>query len=153
MNVRPAAETDTEDLLRLLDEQISFHAELLPSFFRATPASELRIRAVFDDPNAEFLVADDSGTLCGLAQLQFCSAKDLPILVPKVYARIQELVVSHGHRGCGVGTALMEACRTWARGRGAVSLRTSVVFANRQARAFYDRHGFVDLMVNIEAEL
>lgn len=153
MKVRAATVADTDGLLRLLDEQIEYHAELLPSLFRAMPSSEVRIRAVFDDPNAEFLVAEDHGTLCGLAQLHFCSTKGLPILVPKDYVRIQELVVEGGHRGCGVGSVLMEACRSWARAHGAASLRTAVVPANELARAFYERHGFEDLMINIEAEL
>lgn len=45
------------------------------------------------------------------------------------------------HRGRGVGTAVVSACIAWARGRGLLRLRLSVVEGNDTARRCYERLG------------
>jgi len=153
MHIRTATEKDITSIRWLLDEQNVFHSELLPAFFRVSPTEESRVRKVLEEADADFLIAEEEGELLGLAELHRKATKDLPILVQKAYVYIQELIVAEGHQGRGIGTEMMEAIRTWARERGAPSLRTSVVPSNDRARAFYARHGFVDTMVSIEADV
>jgi len=56
-------EADAADLRPLLDEQNTFHVELLPDFFRLHPTGKARIRLVPSDPNADYLVAEDVDVL------------------------------------------------------------------------------------------
>lgn len=46
------------------------------------------------------------------------------------------------HRGRGVGTAVVSACIAWARGRGLLRVKLSVVEGNDSARRCYERLGF-----------
>ncbi|MBU1049135.1 GNAT family N-acetyltransferase [Candidatus Bipolaricaulota bacterium] len=153
MTIRPAVPSDTTALCQLLDEQNVFHADLLPEFFQVSATQESRIRALLEAQDAQFLVADDGGELVGLIELRIFTTKDLPILVQKRYVYIQEMIVSEAQRGHGIGSALMNAARSWGAKHGAVSLRTSVVPANDRARNFYRSHGFTDIMVSIESVL
>ncbi len=153
LTIRPATPADIPALRRLLDEQNAFHVDLQPSTFVLHPTDEARIRKTFDDPNAEFLVAEEGGGIVGLIELAIGQTKDIPILVAKTYAGIGDVIVDERHRGQGIGSALMEEARTWARKHGAASLRTAVVPTNDRARAFYAKQGFVDTMIRIEAEL
>ena len=126
---------------------------MAPGTFQLQPTDDARLRKTFDDPDAEFLVAEEAGGIVGVIELAIRQPKDIPILLPKTYAGIGDVIVAEAQRGRGIGSALMEAARTWARKRGAGSLRTAVVPTNDRARAFYAKHGLVDTMIRIEAEL
>lgn len=52
--------------------------------------------------------------------------------------------VAHGHRGKGVGVALMDAAVAWAREAGAHKMDLDMWPWNRAARALYERFGFVE---------
>ena len=153
MHIRLAEPADRQAVQRLLDEQNRFHVELLPGFFREHRTDDARIDQVLDDPDAVLLVAEVDTSVVALAEIRCAQTKDLPILVQKRYATIQEMIVEASHRGTGIGAALMASAREWARAQGAVSLRTSVVPGNARARAFYEREGFGEIMVNLEADL
>ena len=153
MHIRPAQTADRKAVQQLLDEQNRFHVELLPGFFREHPTDNARIDQVLDDPDAVLLVAEVDTSVVALAEIRCTQTKDLPILVQKRYAYIQEMIVSASCRGAGIGAALMASAREWARSRGATSLRTSVVPGNLLARAFYEREGFGAIMVSLEADL
>ncbi len=153
VHIRIADERDIAGIRRLLDEQNAFHVDQLPGFFQASPTAESRVRSVLESPDADYIVAEEDDEIVGLVELHVRETKDLPFLVRKTYAYIQELIVAAGHRGRGIGTRLMDATRAWAREHGAESLRTSVVPTNDRARAFYAKHGFADIMISLEADL
>jgi RimJ/RimL family protein N-acetyltransferase len=52
------------------------------------------------------------------------------------------MLVSDGHRGQGVGSALMEACLDWCRDSGAHKVTLSVFPHNGAALALYRKYGF-----------
>jgi GNAT superfamily N-acetyltransferase len=58
-------------------------------------------------------------------------------------AYVGELVVHEDHAGRGIGRALLSCAEDWARGRGFGRLRLETGEANRKARAFYARRGYV----------
>jgi len=153
MRIRDATETDLGVIRRLLDEQNAFHVDLAPGFFRIGPTGAERIRGVLDDSEAVLLVAEHAGGVVGLAEVRLTRTKDLPVLVQKTYAFLQELYVAEAFRGQGIGTELLHAARAWARDRGAGSIRTAVVPTNDSARRFYAKHGFADTMISLEADI
>ena len=54
------------------------------------------------------------------------------------------MLVRDGHRGRGIGSALMEACIEWCRSSGAHKVVLTVFPHNAAARALYRKHGFVE---------
>lgn len=153
MQIRAAGITDIDSIRKLLDEQNAFHAQLLPGFFQLSATDESRVRVVLESADADYLVADEDGELIGLVEVCIAQTKNLPILVQKIYAYLQEAIVSDAHRGRGIGSQLMACARSWARERGVQCLRTSVAPANDRARAFYAKRGFADIMISIESEI
>ncbi|MBM2613971.1 GNAT family N-acetyltransferase [Actinoplanes sp. LDG1-06] len=68
-------------------------------------------------------------------------------------AYVGELVVDAGHEGQGVGSLLMRAAEDWGRRRGLGRLVLETGAANRRARAFYDRLGYVEEDVRLSKPL
>lgn len=153
MNIRHAQASDMDAVLRLLDEQNRFHVDLLPGFFREHRTEPSRVGSLLNDPDTALLVAEVDSSLVALVEVRLARTKDLPVLVQKTYAYVQEMIVAESFRGKGIGTAMVTSVRDWARSRGATALRTSVVPTNDRARTFYEREGFGEIMVSLEAEI
>jgi len=78
------------------------------------------------------LVADDDGRLVGMIGLH-----PLPYGVVDLGTMVRD-----GHRGRGVGSALLARGIDWARTHGAHMMRLQHWPHNAAARALYERHGF-----------
>jgi GNAT superfamily N-acetyltransferase len=59
-------------------------------------------------------------------------------------ALLDELYVEPARRGQGIGTALLQAAETECRERGAEVLEINVDGEDRDARRFYERHGYAN---------
>ncbi len=57
-------------------------------------------------------------------------------------AYVDELVVDEAHRGCGVGTRLLEELISLARLRGCRRIELDSALHREAAHRFYERHGF-----------
>jgi ribosomal protein S18 acetylase RimI-like enzyme len=57
------------------------------------------------------------------------------------------LAVSDEAEGRGVGSALLDACESWARARGSDRLTLHAMVANTRARTLYERRGYVGELV------
>lgn len=67
-------------------------------------------------------------------------------------AALEDIVVAEPYRGRGIGGALLEAVRTWARRQGAQRLMLHSDAAG-PARRFYERHGFTVLSATYGIDL
>lgn len=103
-------------------------AEQAPPADKMRPAFEARV----EDPDRLFLVAD-AGRVVGALKADFVLRGVLEIgmeLVPE-------------WRGRGVGSALMDRCIAWAKGRDAHKIMLEVWPHNAAAIALYEKFGFV----------
>lgn len=57
-------------------------------------------------------------------------------------AHLDELVVNSAHRGCGLGSQLLEAMISLAKERGCVRVELDSAFHRTEAHAFYECRGF-----------
>jgi GNAT superfamily N-acetyltransferase len=83
------------------------------------------------------LVAEDEGEVAGWMQVVA-----YPYLETDESAEIRGLVVADGHRGRGIGAALISAAEAWAARNGCRTLRVRSNITRGRAHAFYERHGF-----------
>lgn len=143
--VRPAAEADFEAILDLYQEVDDLHLCLASDTFRR-PEELLRSRewlaGIAADPEALLLVSEIDDVIVGLVEAAAGETKSLPFLVQKRFVTVYTLAVSSECRRRGVGRALMDAVREWAREQGAAEIRLTVYEANRQAAAFYEALGY-----------
>jgi ribosomal protein S18 acetylase RimI-like enzyme len=66
---------------------------------------------------------------------------------------VENLYVAAGHRGEGVGTALLAAAERTLVDRGCEAVGLDVMAANEDARRFYERHGYTPHRVEMERQL
>lgn len=100
---------------------------------RATEALAEALRS----ESSTVLVADHEQRLIGVctAYLDLYSVR----FGPRCW--VEDLAVDPGRRSAGVGSALLEAARSWARERGATHLELDTAEARADAQRFYEREG------------
>ncbi len=105
------------------------------------PATGSDIARRFDrirgEQNHAVLVADEGGTA-----IAWIHVTVHPYLENDASAEIMGLVVADGHRGRGIGKALVDAAESWAAAQGCRALRVRSRIVRERAHAFYERSGF-----------
>jgi GNAT superfamily N-acetyltransferase len=96
----------------------------------------LALREAIESDDASVLFAEEQGgTLVGL-----CTAYlDLNSVRFGLRCWVEDLAVHPERRSAGVGHALLDAARAWARERGATHLELDTAEARRDAQRFYER--------------
>ena len=111
----------------------------LEADFRPDPVLQRQgLALLLDDVRARVLVAERAGGVVGMCtgQLVVSTAEGGPALL------VEDVVVDAGHRGRGVGSAMLAALTEWARGHGVRRLQLLADGNNGPALAFYDRLGW-----------
>jgi GNAT superfamily N-acetyltransferase len=139
--IRAYESRDLEACRRLWEELTEWHRELYGRPEISGPGSDAYLERV----GAENVwVAESDGSIAGLAGL----------IVDGSRGEIEPVVVAAGHRGRGIGRALVEAVVAEARRRGLRQLKVRPVARNEAALAFFQRSGFdvlghVDLLLDL----
>jgi GNAT superfamily N-acetyltransferase len=136
VTVRPATRVDRPALIGLIRGYLDF--------YHAPQPDDARLVAFLDrldaDPSRGVqLVAEQGGRLVGFASL-FAS---FDTLVAAEILVMNDLFVDRASRRRGIGHALFESCRQYARDHGYVRLDWVTAQDNKVARRFYDQHGGV----------
>lgn len=143
--IRMAEREDYEVLCELFEEADAYHREALPRMFQkpeGPPRSLAFVCSVLADEDAALVVADSDGQLIGLSMAFIRSTPDIPIIVPRRYAVVDDVVVRRASRRSGVGRAMMERVYEWAMDKGAGEIELNVWEFNEGAIAFYEELGY-----------
>jgi ribosomal protein S18 acetylase RimI-like enzyme len=144
-SIREATQKDYRALCEVFAEGDALHREALPHIFRKTAERarpEEFILDIIADENAALFVAEHNGRIIGLVHVRIREVPHIPILVPRQYASISDLVVKGEFRRSGVGRALVERAERWALDRGASQIELNVWEFNEGAIAFYEKLGY-----------
>jgi GNAT superfamily N-acetyltransferase len=139
------ARADVPALVELRCANATHHVRLGPAAHRVPNRDAVRRyfeSRLSDGPDGLLLVAETAGTTAGMAEVVIRpEPPDHQILIPRRTAEVHTVVLD-GHRGLGVGRALLAAAEQTATDRG-VELLLAVVFApNQDAVGFYASAGF-----------
>jgi len=96
-----------------------------------------RLEAAIADVRSTVLVAQDNETVVGFATVYL----DIVSVRFGQRAWVEDLAVAPHRRSSGIGKALLDAARTWARDHGAVWLGLESGAARVDAHRFYEREG------------
>ncbi len=132
--IRPATVADVPDVLRLIRELAVYERE--PDVVRTTE-EDLRTWLFGDDAVAEVLVAEEGARAVGMA-LWFRTYSTWTG-VPGIH--LEDLFVEPGHRGSGLGKALLAALARIAVARGYARVEWVVLDWNEPSIAFYEALG------------
>jgi GNAT superfamily N-acetyltransferase len=94
-----------------------------------------RLEAAMADDRAAVLIADDSDALVGFATVYL----DIVSVRFGQRAWVEDLAVAPHRRSSGIGKALLDAGKAWARDHGAVRLGLESGSARLDAHRFYER--------------
>jgi len=145
MKIRPATPQDYETYCALVSEVDALHTKNAPRYYRP-PGSPARPRNYFDsllqNPDRALWIAEIDGQIMGYVHLEVRKEPDIPILVPMDWVNVSDIVVAKKFQQQGIGHALMEQAKTWAKQRGAKDLRLSAAAFNEEAKDFYRKEGF-----------
>lgn len=137
VKIRPAVQTDAENVVALYREFTRYLSELGDEpEGRLTPGL-FRSQGFGPDPAFHTLVAGSAGGIVGYLLYHFGYDADRAARV--MY--MADLYVTGGRRGQGVGSALMARACSICRDRGATEMLWSVYRPNRPAKRFYEGLG------------
>lgn len=143
--VRPAVERDYEGVCRLFEEGDTVHSEAVPQVFRKNvgPARTSQFfHSLLQDENGILLVAELRGKVVGLVSVSLRESSDIPIMVPRKYAYIGDLVVTKRYRRQGIGEALMNRVQNWAAQRKVFQFELNVWDFNVDAINLFKKLGY-----------
>jgi GNAT superfamily N-acetyltransferase len=105
-----------------------------PPMWDAAAATE-RLRAAIESDAAEVFIADPDGAIAGFVTVydEFESVRF------GHRAWVEDLAVDPGRRSQGLGKALLDAAKDWARSRGATHLELDSAETRADAHRFYER--------------
>jgi diamine N-acetyltransferase len=145
--VRSATLADYPALCALWLQLDALHARVRPDYFRvaAAPRPRRYLEEALASPGGTFLVAEIEGRVAGVVEVKVHDTPEDPLFAARRRAHVEDLVVDHARRRCGIGRLLMDAAVVWARGRAATDLVLTVWAGNEEAEAFYRRLGYEPL--------
>ena len=100
----------------------------------------------FRDPDAFALIAESDGEPVGYAMVQLRGPEETWATGDRV-AQLETLTVLPGHRGQGIGSALVERMHEELRRVGASHFVVSVIASNADAVRFYERLGLTTFLI------
>ena len=153
--VKRAEMKDIPELMRLLVQVNDVHACGRPDLFRwnATKYTQEELEALLADETRPVFVFPVENGILGYA---FCVWEDHRADHNQVDRRtlyLDDLCVDEAARGRGVGKALYEHVRAYAKENGAYNLTLNVWSLNQSAAGFYEAMGMKPYKVGMEAIL
>lgn len=106
-----------------------------------------------DDPDQHLLVARRAGRVVGMVRIELVRQDASRLMNRMTFAIVEEIVVSAGTRRVGIGRQLMDSAVAWARSAGAIRIQLRVYSRNAEARAFYRRLGYGELVQTLYLDL
>ncbi len=133
-----AGREDLRDIVILIaEDEAGFHPDTPEAYDEATYGAAFD--AVDSDPRNELYVARSGDRVTGTMQITF---------IPHIFdhgcerALVEALFVAREARGKGIGGMLLEFACERARKRGCTMVELHSNKSRRDARRFYERHGF-----------
>lgn len=100
------------------------------------------LQTILGDENCAIFVAVQAGEIIGTIHITIRQSPSFPIMVPRRFAVIENLIIVQAQRRSGVGTALMTHAHQWAADQGLTQIELNVWNFNEEAIRFYESLGY-----------
>ena len=139
MEIRFAKPSDVPAILDLLRQVGQVHHEGRPDIFRlgAQKYSASEVINLLDDPNNPIFIAAEGDKVLGYGFCQMISHEKDPVMTDRLELYLDDLCVDESTRGAGVGKAIYNAIRKYAKDRKCHSVSLNVWSCNKTAERFY----------------
>lgn len=153
MRIRRAEERDIPRIQELLLQVGAVHAEGRPDLLKAggTKYTAEQLKEILrDETRPVFVAVDGDDVVLGYAFCVDMTHPDDNLLTPVRTLYIDDICVDEKARGRGVGKAVYEYVRAWAKGAGYYNLTLNVWNCNPAAMKFYLAMGLTPYKVGME---
>ena len=131
--IRPAKPSDQSRCMELLQSLMDFTGGT------ADERASRIFDAHLDKTRGEILVAEENGTILGMASVSYV----LAMRYGGEYCQLEDLIVAPAGRGKNIGGQLVEKTVELARARGCGEYGLYLVQTTEQNQPFYEKYGFV----------
>ena len=155
LTVRFAEYADLDRVNELRKQVNDLHVAGMPEIFKPGFPDELRdhVYTVFADPMQRIAVCERGGWILGFAVLNHIIRPETPYMKVRDFLDIDEFCVDEAFRRTGVGTALIEFIREYARDEGYSRVELNMWEFNEGALEFYEALGFTTYRRYMELKL
>ncbi len=146
--IRPGRREDAAEAARLWMQSAEEHTSHDPVYVTSPGAERVMRRFLADlagSSHAFLFVAEYDGRTVGFVSGELRESS--PTFRPKTWASVDDVFVEPDYRNLGVGRALLESVKAWAKERGADGVSLQVAAANKRGRKFYEDLGFREISV------
>ena len=143
IEIKRATAADVKDILRLLGQVLEVHHKGRPDIFKtgAVKYTEQELQGLLADEKRPIMVAKSEGRMLGYVFCIIKETKDDNILKDMKTLYIDDLCVDENERGGGIGRALYEHAKAYAKKIGCYNLTLNVWECNASAKRFYESMG------------
>ena len=155
MEIRRAKTEDLSGVNALLYQVLEVHHKGRPDLFYGgvKKYTDEEILEIFKDDTRPVFVAVKDGRVLGYAFCIFQQVKDSHILTDIKTLYLDDLCVDEKVRGAGVGKALFDHVKAFAKALGCYNLTLNVWSCNQSAMAFYEKRGLLPQKIGMECIL
>ena len=146
MTIGLAGGEHVEAIQALYKDLFACSAAYQPLYYQSAEAGEAFLIESMANEKSDILVALEEGAVLGFALVVEQETPPFGCIIPRRYVYLMDLAVDPGHRGKGIGTALIEATKEWGRMRELDFIELTVLEGNENARRLYEREGLVPVM-------
>ncbi len=146
--IRPGRREDAAEAARLWMQSAREHTTHDPIYVTAPGAERVMRRFLADltsSSHAFLFVAEFDGRTIAFVSGELRESS--PTFRPKTWVSVDDVYVEPDYRNLGVGRALVESVKAWAKERGADGVSLQVAAANERGRKFYEDLGFREVSV------
>ena len=142
MNIRLAALDDVEIISVMYQDFYAFHADLQPAYYKETEKSSNYPEYIIESANDDILIAEIDGNVVGFVHILEDKTPPYDCIVQHKFAVCVDLFVCSSYRQKGIGAALTNAAKDWAKKRNLDYVELKVLAENENAARLYTQEGF-----------
>lgn len=144
ITVRLALKTELERVNELRRQVNDVHVEGKPDVFKPGFPDALKdhIYSIWDDPEQDIIVAELDNAIRGFAIVHHIHRPESPYKYELDFLDVDEFCVDEACRRRGVGMALVDYIRQYAKAKGYRRIELNMWEFNQGALAFYEAAGF-----------
>ncbi|MCL2072043.1 MAG: GNAT family N-acetyltransferase [Oscillospiraceae bacterium] len=153
MKMRLATLNDVKILSKMYEDFFAFHADLQPTYYNAAEEKGKYPEFIINSENDDAIIAEVDGNIAGFCHVLEDKTSPYDCIVQYKFAICMDLYVFPDYRKKGVGSALINAAKEWAKNRNLSFVELKVLVENKSAIRLYEREGFNKVMSTMRLKL
>ena len=143
INIRPAHQSDSPEIRKLLAQIVQVHYDVRPDIFRQSYRNESDCTVNPQDADTPVFVAvNEQNHVIGCLWCIIERMRDNSMKINRDWLVIDDICVNEEYRGHGIGRQLVDYAKHLAQEKGLRRIELNVYENNRDAVRFYERIGF-----------